>query len=236
MFSSIIVTEDCGMNILVVEDEKGLATAICQMLKEEKWQAEAVHNGDDGLDYALSGLYDCIVMDVMLPGRNGFEIVKELREQKQDTPVLMLSALDEIPDKVKGLNVGADDYMTKPFASTELIARINALTRRKGEVVLEELNVGDLSLQLSTCELYCQEKHIHLGFKEFEIMKLLMNHPEIITSKEDIITQVWGLDSDAIDNNVEVYISFLRKKLKFLKSKMVIKAMRKIGYRLEEQA
>lgn len=221
------------MNILVVEDEKNLANVICQMLKEQKWQATAVYDGNDGSDYALSGLYDCIIMDVMLPYKNGFEIVKEMRDSKIETPVLMLSALDEIPDKVKGLNVGADDYMTKPFDQMELIARINAMTRRKGEVILEELKYEDLVLELSTCELYCHERHIHLGYKEFEIMKLFMQHPEMITPKEDLIISVWGADSEAIDNNVEVYISFLRKKLKFLKSKVSLKAIRRLGYRFE---
>lgn len=221
------------MNILVVEDEKNLANVICQMLKEQKWQATAVYDGNDGSDYALSGLYDCIIMDVMLPYKNGFEIVKEMRESKIETPVLMLSALDEIPDKVKGLNVGADDYMTKPFDQMELIARINAMTRRKGEVILEELKFEDLVLELSTCELYCRERHIHLGYKEFELMKLFMQHPEMIIPKEDLIVSVWGADSEAIDNNVEVYISFLRKKLKFLRSKVSVKAIRRLGYRFE---
>ena len=128
---------------------------------------------------------------------------------------------------------GMNDYMTKPFSAAELVARINALTRRKGEVIVHELKYDDLSLQLDTCELYCASQHIHLGYKEFEIMKHLMSHPEMITSKDDLIVSVWGSESDAMDNNVEVYISFLRKKLKFLKSKVSIKVIRKVGYRLE---
>lgn len=202
-------------------------------MEEEKWQATAVYNGQDGLQHATQYPYDIIIMDIMLPGLNGFDIVKELRNQKMDIPVLMLSALDEIPDKVKGLNVGADDYMTKPFSPAELLARIRVLTRRKGEVIIEKIEFGDLVLSLSTCELECNSKSIHLAYKEFEIMKLLMYHPKILTSKEELINSVWGNDSEAIDNNVEAYISFLRKKLLFLKSKVTIKFIRKVGYHLE---
>ena len=202
-------------------------------MEEEKWQATAVYNGQDGLQHATQYPSDIIIMDIMLPGLNGFDIVKELRNQKMDIPVLMLSALDEIPDKVKGLNVGADDYMTKPFSPAELLARIRVLTRRKGEVIIEKIEFGDLVLSLSTCELECNSKSIHLAYKEFEIMKLLMYHPKILTSKEELINSVWGNDSEAIDNNVEAYISFLRKKLLFLKSKVTIKFIRKVGYHLE---
>lgn len=223
------------MNILIVEDEKGLAGALKQIMEEQKWQAECVYNGQDGLDYALSNHYDIVILDIMLPKMNGYEIIQELRNQKIETPVLMLSALDEIDDKVKGLNYGADDYMTKPFAPSELLARIHVLTRRKGELILEEMQFEDLHLSLSTCELSCKEKSIHLGFKEFEIMKVLMRHPKIIISKEDLIIQVWGNESEAIDNNVEAYISFLRKKLKYLKSTVSIKVVRKVGYHLEKE-
>ncbi|WP_281771519.1 response regulator transcription factor [Faecalitalea cylindroides] len=205
------------MNVLIIEDEKNLAQALCRIMEEEKWQATAVYNGQDSLQHATQYPYDIIVMDIMLPGLNGFDIVKELRNQKMDIPVLMLSALDEIPDKVKGLNVGADDYMTKPFSPAELLARIRVLTRRKGEVIIEKIEFGDLVLSLSTCELECNGKSIHLAYKEFEIMKLLMYQPKILTSKEELINSVWGNDSEAIDNNVEAYISFLRKKTPLFK-------------------
>lgn len=205
------------MNVLIIEDEKNLAQALCRIMEEEKWQATAVYNGQDGLQHATQYPYDIIVMDIMLPGLNGFDIVKELRNQKMDISVLMLSALDEIPDKVKGLNVGADDYMTKPFSPAELLARIRVLTRRKGEVIIEKIEFGDLVLSLSTCELECNGKSIHLAYKEFEIMKLLMYQPKILTSKEELINSVWGNDSEAIDNNVEAYISFLRKKTPLFK-------------------
>ena len=146
------------MNVLIIEDKKNLAQALCRIMEEEKWQATAVYNGQDDLQHATQYPYDIIVMDIMLPGLNGFDIVKELRNQKMDIPVLMLSALDEIPDKVKGLNVGADDYMTKPFSPAELLARIRVLTRRKGEVIIEKIEFGDLVLSLSTCELECNGK------------------------------------------------------------------------------
>lgn len=205
------------MNVLIIEDEKNLAQALCRIMEEEKWQATAVYNGQDGLQHATQYPYDIIVMDIMLPGLNGFDIVKELRNQKMDIPVLMLSALDETPGKVKGLNVGADDYMTKPFSPADLLARIRVLTRRKGEVIIEKIEFGDLVLSLSTCELECNGKSIHLAYKEFEIMKLLMYQPKILTSKEELINSVWGNDSEAIDNNVEAYISFLRKKTPLFK-------------------
>ena len=224
------------MQVLIVEDEVNLAHALDQIMKEQRFLTTLAYDGEDALSYALSGIFDVIILDVMLPKKNGFEIVKEIRDQHLDTPILMLTALDEIPDKVKGLNNGADDYMTKPFAPAELLARINALTRRKGEVILDEVCIRDLTLQLDTCELYGKEKHIHLSYKEFEIMKLLMARPGIIISKDELISQVWGSDSEAVDNNVEAYISFLRKKLFYLDSKTTIKAMRKLGYRLEEDA
>ena len=221
------------MQILIVEDEKNLADALRQILEEERIQTTIAYDGEDGLAYAMSSMFDMIILDVMLPKKNGFEVVETLRNEKNHTPVLMLTALDEIPDKVKGLTLGADDYMTKPFAPAELLARIYALTRRKGEMILHELKFQDLHLQLDTCELLCAHKHISLGFKEYEVMKLLMQHPSMIISKEEIITKVWGCDSEAVDNNVEAYISFLRKKLFYLGSKVEIKAHRKLGYRLE---
>lgn len=224
------------MQLLIVEDEKNLAQALAQIMKEQKIQTTLAFDGEDGLTYALSGIFDIIILDVMLPKRNGFDIVKEVRNQHLDTPILMLTALDEIPDKVRGLSNGADDYMTKPFAPAELLARIHALTRRKGEVILDELCFGDLTLQLATCELSANKKHIRLGFKEFEIMKLFLQRPTMILGKEELINQVWGSDSEAVDNNVEAYISFLRKKLFYLGSHVSIKAMRRLGYRLEEDA
>ena len=223
------------MRILVVEDEVRLAEALGQILSEQKYLVDIVHDGEDGYDYAASGIYDVIVLDVMLPGMDGYEIVRKLRRNKNQTPVIMLTTRSATDDKVKGLDCGADDYMTKPFEPEELLARIRALTRRQGEVVLDEMTFGDLTLDLSTCDLKCAGKSIHLNFKEFEILKLLMGAQGSVITKEDIIVKVWGYDSDASDNNVEAYISFLRKKFAFLKTKASIIALRKVGYRLMEE-
>lgn len=222
------------MNILIVEDEVRLAEALGQIMREQHYQADVVYNGTDGLYCGLSGEYDVIILDVMLPGENGFDIVKKLREAHIHTPILMLTARDDIRDKVTGLDRGADDYMTKPFVPEELMARVRALSRRQGEVIVEELNFGDLTLNLSSNDLWCKTRSIHLGYKEFEVLKLLMNNPGKIISKDTLISRVWGSDSDAEDNNVEAYISFLRKKIHFLDSKVEIGTVRKVGYRLEE--
>ena len=221
------------MQILVVEDEKRLAEALAQILIEKKYMVDIASDGRDGLDYGLSGIYDVIILDVMLPKMDGFAVAGELRKNKIDTPILMLTAKDQVADKVKGLDAGADDYMTKPFAPEELLARVRALTRRQGEVVIDELTFGDLTLNLATCDLICGAKSVHLNFKEFEIMKILMQNPGAVTTKDDLIVKVWGYDSNAVDNNVEVYISFLRKKIEFVSSTAQISSLRKIGYRLE---
>ena len=221
------------MKILVVEDELRLAEALQQIMQEQKYQVDVANDGDDGLDYALYGDYDVIVLDVMLPGKDGFEIVRALRAAKIKTPVIMLTARDDVRDKIRGLDKGADDYMTKPFVPEELLARIRALSRRQGEVLLEEISMEDLTLSLSTNDLLCGAKSIHLAFKEFEIMKILLSNQKAIVSKEMLISKVWGDDSDAEDNNVEAYISFLRKKLSFLGSRVQIATIRKVGYRLE---
>ncbi len=221
------------MQILVVEDEKRLAAALEHILTQQKYMVDVAYDGADGYDLAVSGIYDIIILDVMLPGINGYEVATKLRKEKIATPVLMLTAKDQIADKVKGLDAGADDYMTKPFDPQELLARIRALTRRQGEVVLDELSFEGLKLNLSTCDLLCNGKSVHLNFKEFEIMKIFLSSPGIVVTKDDLIVRVWGYDSNAVDNNVEVYISFLRKKLDFIGSTVEIASLRKIGYRLE---
>lgn len=221
------------MKILIVEDEKRLAQALSQIMKEAQYQTNIAYDGADGLELALYGSYDVIVLDVMLPKKDGFSIVKELRASKINTPVIMLTAKDEVGDKITGLDKGADDYMTKPFVPEELLARIRALSRRQGEVIVEELSFEDLFLDISNAELRCKDKNIHLSFKEFEIMKILMSNQKTIIGKEILITKVWGDDSDAEDNNVEAYISFLRKKLSFIGSKVSLTTIRKLGYKLE---
>ena len=221
------------MQILIVEDEVRLANALAQILREQKYIVDAVYDGRDGLDYAASGQYDVIVMDVMLPSMDGFQVVRSLREKRIQTPVLMLTARDELCDKVHGLDCGADDYMTKPFAPEELCARIRALSRRQGDVILEELTFDDLTLNLSTYDLSCGSKSVHLGYKEFEVLRILMSNPHSFVPKYDLINKVWGAASSAEDNNVEAYISFLRKKFYFLGSRVQIATLRKVGYHLE---
>lgn len=224
------------MQILLVEDEKRLADALGRILENEKYGVDIVGNGLDGLAYAQTGHYDAVVLDVMLPGMNGFDVVSQMRREKIATPVLLLTARDELGDKITGLDSGADDYLTKPFASEELLARLRALTRRLGEVCVEKLSFGDLTLNLSTYDLVCGVKSLHLGYKEFEVLRILLSNPNIVVPKETLIAKVWGYDSEAEDNNVEAYISFLRKKFFFLGTKASIETLRKVGYKLEYKA
>lgn len=224
------------MKILIVEDDIALARALEHVLHHNGYEAESVHNGADGLAWAESGIYDVIVLDVMLPKMDGFTVVAELRRKNVSTPVLMLTARDQVRDKITGLDSGADDYMTKPFEPAELLAHIRALTRRQGEVVFEKLTFADLSLDLKSYDLTCENKNIHLSFKEFGIMKTFMSNPRQTISKDMLIDRVWGSDSSAEDNNVESYIRFVRKKLDFLGSKARIETLRKAGYRLIETA
>lgn len=221
------------MNILVVEDERNLADAICRILTDAGYHADACHDGRTGLSFAKAGTYDAIVLDVMLPGLTGFELVHELRLAHDPTPVLMLTARAATRDKVEGLDAGADDYMTKPFEADELLARLRALTRRQGEVVLDQLSFADLTLDLSTHDLHCQERSVHLSGKEFEVLSMLMGSNARVVSKQDLLTRVWGADAETSENSVEAYISFLRKKLSHLKSEVQITTLRMLGYRLE---
>lgn len=221
------------MHILIVEDEVRLAEALNQIMLENKYLTDVAYDGETGLEYAMSGLYDLIILDVMIPKLNGFELVRKLRANKNTVPVLLLTARDEITDKVTGLDCGADDYMTKPFSPIELLARIRALSRRQGDVIMDELTFADLNLNLSNYSLSCGVKRVHLGYKEYEVLKLLMSNVKMVLPKEDIIVKVWGVESGAEDNNVEAYISFLRKKFFFIGSKVTIGTVRKVGYRLE---
>ena len=221
------------MRILIVEDEVRLAEALGQIMEEQRYLADLTYNGPDGLEYALTGQYDVIVLDVMLPGMDGLEVARRLREGHISTPILMLTAREEVSDKVAGLDHGADDYMTKPFASEELLARIRALARRQGEVQTEVLSYADLILNLSTRCLQREEREVRLGFKEFEVLRILIAYPKMVVPKEEIILKVRGAESTAEDNNVEVYVSFLRKKLLFLESGVTIRTVRKVGYFLE---
>ena len=223
------------MTILLVEDEDRLAAALIELFHAEKYLADHADNGEDGLYAALQKDYDVIVLDVMLPKMDGFAVVHALRRAGKKTPVLMLTARDEIRDKSEGLDQGADDYMTKPFVPEELLARIRALSRRQGEVLLDELRFGDLCLSLATNELNAKGQSIRLAYKEAELLKLLIANKGVILSKETILRKLWGDESDAVENNVEAYVSFLRKKLGFLQSSVRIQAIRRQGYLLLEE-
>jgi len=220
------------MHVLIVEDEKRLADALQHILKQNGYEADAVYDGKTGLEWASSDFYDVIILDVMLPKMNGFDVVAQLRRAHVATPVLLLTAKSEVEDKICGLDSGADDYMTKPFNTSELLAHLRALTRRQGEVVFEELTFGDLKLLLQSFDLEANGKRIHLSFKEFNLLRVLMSNPGQTISKEQLISKVWGIESSAEDNNVEAYISFVRKKLSFLESKVKVETLRKAGYRL----
>lgn len=222
------------MRILIVEDEISLADAVTAILKKEQYFVDAVYDGRDGLDYALSGIYDLILLDIMLPKMNGLDVLREIRNNNISTPVMLLTARSEVNDKIKGLDCGADDYLTKPFNKGELLARVRALTRRKGEIPSNELVFGDITLNQSTYEIICGNLNVKLGAKEFKIMQMLMFAPKSIISKDEFIEKIWGYDSEAEYNSIEVYISFLRKKLGAIKSTVQIKASRGIGYYIEE--
>lgn len=223
------------MRILIVEDELPLAEALTQILRKNNYTVDAVNDGESGLDNALTGIYDLIILDIMLPKMDGLSILKAIRKEGLSTPVILLTARGEISDKVHGLDSGADDYLAKPFASEELLARIRAMSRRKGEVLQDNnLRFGDLQLNPSTLKLTNDSKEIKLILKEAELLELLITRKGLATSKELIIEKLWGYDSDAEHNHVEVYISFLRKKLVYLNSGVTINTVRGVGYILED--
>jgi DNA-binding response OmpR family regulator len=196
-------------------------------------RTDVTYDGTTALTLSKSGIYDAIVLDFMLPGMDGIEVVRETRRAGISTPVLMLTARTSTSDKVSGLDAGADDYMTKPFEAPELLARLRALTRRTGDVLLEEASFGDLTLDLATHDLRCGDKSVHLSGKEFEVMRMLMSSSARVVSKQDLLTRVWGGGTEASENSVEAYISFLRKKINHLHSTVQITTLRMLGYRLE---
>ena len=222
------------MKVLIVEDERALADALEHIVRRAGYAADAVYNGTDALAQAMEGGYDVIVLDVMLPDMDGFQIVSRLRARGNPTPVLMLTARADVSDKVTGLNAGADDYMTKPFDNAELLARLNALCRRTGEVVLNEIHFADVTLDLNAARLSAGSDSVQLSKKEFELARLLLSHPRQTLSMDAIYSHVWGLDAEVTENNVIAYVSFLRKKLKYLNSRVTIRNIPQIGYRLEE--
>ncbi len=222
------------MKILLAEDEISLSNALKKILEQHHYIVDVVYDGRSAVEYAECTNYDLIVLDVMLPKLNGFDAVREIRKKTIHSPILILTARTAVSDKVLGLNFGADDYMTKPFDTEELLARVAALTRRKGNVILDKITFKDLSLNINSAILSCGNESVQLRHKEFEVIKILMYNPTMTVTTESLIVNVWGTDSEATDNNVEVYISFLRKKLKYLHSKVSIKKISRLGYRMEE--
>ena len=222
------------MRILVVEDEIQLADALSEILKRNMYNVDTSYDGIGGLDNALTDMYDCIILDIMLPGMSGLEVLRNMRREHINTPVLLLTARSEVEDKINGLDCGADDYLTKPFVTGELLARVRALTRRKGEIVDEHrLDYNGLELNKDTCSIIWQGNDVKLSLKEYQIMELLISNPHQILPKERIIEKIWGYESDVEYNNIEVYISFLRKKLSVISAPVQIKTARGIGYSLE---
>ncbi len=221
------------MRLLIIEDEDKLRETLSAYMAEKGIFTDTAPDGQDGLYYAQKAYYDVIILDIKLPGISGLEVARRLRAEGNETPILMLTAMDSVTDKVEGLNTGADDYMTKPFSMEELMARINALSRRQGKLNMNSLSVEDLTLNLVNHDLACRGESIHLSHKEFEVIRMLMKNPDMTITKDLLLELIWGLESEASDNNVEAYISLLRKKMKYLGTKLIIRNYQKLGYRLE---
>lgn len=222
------------MRLLLVEDEKNMAQAIAKVLEKNNYTVDLAHDGEYGLDCILSGIYDVVILDIMLPKINGLDILKEVRNQKITVPILLLTAKGELEDKVKGLDLGADDYLPKPFMTDELLARLRALSRRKGAFTHDNTHsFGDIILNPNTLNVYSGKKSFNLTLKESQILDMLIEARGNVISKNAIIEKAWGYDSEAEDSHVEVYISFLRKKLKSLSSQTTIKTVRGLGYCLQ---
>ena len=220
------------MKVLVIEDEKLVAESIRAILEHKGFDVETVYDGEAGTEYAELGIYDLLILDVMMPKLNGFQVARQVRADRCATPILMLTAKSGLEDRITGLNAGADYYLTKPFDTGELLACVNALLRRQGSQV-DELTFGNTSLDLASGSLVRGEKSVRLSAREFNVMRLLMLSGERNLSKETILTRVWGYDSDAVENHVEVYVGFLRKKLRSIGSDIRIEAIRRLGYHLE---
>ena len=224
------------MNILIIEDEYSLADAVAETLKKEKFNVCIKTNGEDGEDEALTENYDLILLDVMLPLKNGFEILKFLFLLKIKTPIIMLTAKSEIDDKLNGLEHGADDYITKPFSMRELVARVKAVLKRTNNIEdTSYLEYGDLRLDLKNAKLKCNDNEIQISGKELDLLEQLLLNKNQILSRENLLERTWGFENEAEYNSVEVYITFIRRKLKLIESRVNIKAVRGIGYKLEEK-
>lgn len=220
------------MKILIIEDEKLLAESIKLLLTRKGFEVECAYDGKTGKEYAELGIYDLLILDVMMPGLDGYQVARQVRASRCSTPILMLTAKSEVEDRITGLNAGADYYLTKPFDSRELLACIHALLRRQGGQV-DEMSYGNTTLDLSTCILSCGQKNIRLSDREFDVMRLLLQTKERNISKELLLLRIWGFESNATENHVEVYVGFLRKKLQSIGSNIRIEAIRRQGYHLE---
>ena len=220
------------MKILIIEDEKLLADSLKTMLEAKGFETEVAYDGETGEEYALLGIYDLLILDVMMPKMDGYAVARAVRARRCSTPILMLTARSGLEDRVEGLNAGADYYLTKPFDTRELMACINALLRRQGGQV-DELSYGNTSLDLSSGTLICGEKKVRLSSREFDVMRLLLQSRDRNLSKEVILSRVWGLESNSVENHAEVYVGFLRKKLRSIGSNLRIEAVRRLGYHLE---
>lgn len=222
------------MRILLAEDEKEMSNALVAILKHNNYSVDAVYNGADAFDYGLSENYDVIILDIMMPKMNGIEVLEKLRNNNVHTPILMLTAKSQIEDRILGLDKGADDYLSKPFAMGELLARVRAMSRRKSEFTPNLITVGNISLNKENYEISNGSSTLRLGNKEFQMMEMLMNNPKRLISTEQFMERIWGYDSEAEINVVWVYISYLRRKLESLEANLKIKAVRGVGYSLEE--
>lgn len=221
------------MKILYVEDERYMALAVAQVLKKSNYSVDLAHDGESGLDLALSGLYDIVILDIMLPKMSGMNVLRQIRKQGIETPVILLTAKGETEDKVTGLDSGADDYLAKPFQTEELLARLRALGRRKGQLIQGSiLSYADIEFNYNTLDLYGNGQSFHLTLKESQLLELLMNHKGRAITNNAIIEKLWGWDSETEDSHVQVQIAFLRKKLRILSSKVKIKTIYGVGYML----
>ncbi|MGN0633172.1 MAG: response regulator transcription factor [Oscillospiraceae bacterium] len=221
------------MRLLIAEDEKELSNALAAVLKHNNYSVDTVYDGADAYDFALSGNYDGIILDIMMPKMDGLEVLSKLRSGGINVPVLLLTAKSEVEDRVKGLDAGADDYLTKPFAMSELLARIRAMTRRSSQLSSNELSFGDITLSRATYELVGEKGSVRLGSKEFQMLEYMMTNPNMLISTEKFMEKIWGFDSETEMSVVWVYISYLRKRLSTVGSKVVIRAARGTGYTLE---
>ena len=226
------------MRVLLVEDDRKLSAAVCRLLEKERITVDPVYDGNDGLDWALSAEYDAIILDVMLPGMDGFSVLRSLRREKSAVPVLMLTARSALEDRLTGLDSGADYYLPKPFESAELVSCLRAITRRGDSVPMMNLSFGDIELEQKSAKLRntANGQEVRLGAKEYQLMEIFLRNPGQILTKETLFERIWGLESETEYNTLEVYLSFLRKKMGFIGSRMKIRAARGLGYALEEEA